>query len=347
VLRVISSIDAAVYSSKQRAFDFKKSMKVSLFIAAAGFETRSLSFLRRANPALFTIDRAIILRYLNQRADNAPNLKRLTEYLRQFARLVSFVDVDVNRPNWYLPSLQKKLEHSTRLVDRNLALVDISGMAHVLICSTLYALDRLGSTKTVIYTEALDYYPRRPEWPVIRKAIRKNDIPEVAKYLQTAGLREIQIPIVFGGNARPGYRTCLFVLVGYEPNRIQGLLDEYAPSAIVAFFGKSPHRRFLWRSRLSVELHQRVFDSWPTRKIYDLSTLDVETALEVLEAEYAALRSDYDVAVVSQCSKMQTVASYLLWRKHPEIQLVFTSAVRIDSKRYSRGEGRTYELTLP
>ena len=135
-------------------------------------------------------------------------------------------------------------------------------------------------------------------------------------------------------------------MAGYEPNRVQGLIDDYAPHAIVVFYGKSPHRKLYGRQDLSIALHKDLFDGWRYKEISNLSTLEVEEILNTLETEYQKLRSKYDVAIASQCSKMQTVTSYIFWKKHPEIQLVFTTAVRIEPKRYSRGEGRTFQFNL-
>jgi hypothetical protein len=138
----------------------------------------------------------------------------------------------------------------------------------------------------------------------------------------------------------------LIVFVGHEPNRVEGLVDSYAPSAVIVFYGLSPHRTFDWRTKLSRELHAELFAQWHTREV-DVSTLYLEEILEQLEREYFNIRDQYDVAIAGQCSKMQAIAAYLFWRKHPEVQLVFTSPVRFNPQHYSWGAGRTYGYRLP
>lgn len=327
-------------------FDFASKMSYSIFIAAGGFEERALTFIRRVNVDKFSIEQAVLLRYVTQREDNEPNFSRLVAQVEKFTDNIEIIDVDVRKPDKFLRKLVEKVHFaSTSLIGRS-AVIDISGMADVLICCCLRAADINLLQTSVVYTEASDYYPREPEWNDVIDVVKNRDFTGMAKYLQTAGLEDIQIPTDFKGNNRPGYKACLFVMVGYEPNRVQGLVDDYAPNAIVVFYGKSPHEKLHGRQYLSIELHKHIFDVWRYRQRKDISTLEVENIRGILENEYQTLRSEYDVGIASQCSKMQTVASYLFWKQHPEIQLIFTTPVKWESKRYSKGEGRTFQFDL-
>lgn len=77
-----------------------------------------------------------------------------------------------------------------------------------------------------------------------------------------------------------------------------------------------------------------------------MSTGDVASILDTLEQEYSVIGEHFDLAVAPHCSKMQGVASYLFWRRHPEVQLVFTSPVKFHRDRYSEGQGKTYSLVI-
>lgn len=327
-------------------FDFASKVSYGLFIAAGGFEKRALSFVQRSHIRKFGIERAILLRYITQQEDNEANFNRLRSRVEKFTNNIETIDVDVNSPDKFLKELVEKVCSASTYLNSHSAVIDISSMANVLICCCLRAVDINKLQTLVVYTEAEDYYPRKSEWDIVIDAVKNRKFKIIAKYLQTAGLKDIQILTDFKGNTRPGCKSCLFVMVGYEPNRVQGLVDDYAPNAIVAFYGKSPDEKLYGRQNLSIALHKHIFSNWRYREIYDLPTLEIEDILNILETGYQTLRSEYDVAVASQCSKMQTVASYLFWKRHIEIQLVFTTAVRIDSKRYSRGEGRTFQFNL-
>lgn len=327
-------------------FDFAGKVSYGLFIATGGFEKRALTFIRRVNVDKFSIEQAILLRYITQREDNEASFNRLRTRVEKLTNNIEVIDVDVDLPDKFLKELVEKVRSASTSLNNRSAVIDISGMAHVLICCCLRTVDISQLQTSVVYTEAEDYYPKESEWNTVIDAVKNRKFKIMAKYLQTAGLKDIQIPTDFKGNTRPGCKSCLFVMAGYEPNRVQGLIDDYAPNAIVVFYGKSPYERLYGRQDLSIALHKHVFDGWRYRKISDLSTLEVKEILRTLEKEYETLRQEYDVAIASQCSKMQTVASYLFWKRHPEIQLVFTTAVRIDIKRYSRGEERTFQFSL-
>lgn len=327
-------------------FGFTNEVSYGLFIAAGGFEKRALSFIRRVDIRRFNIEQAVLLRYVTQRKANDPNFSRLVTRIGKFTQNIEVIDVDINIPDKSLRELVGKIRSISTSIKNRSAVIDISGMAHVLICCCLRATDICLLQTSVVYTEANDYYPRKPKWDVVIDAVWKKNFKTMAEYLQTAGLKDIQIPTDFKGNSRPAYQPCLFIMAGYEPNRVHGLIDDYAPHAIVVFYGKSPHKRLYGRQKLSIALHKHLFDGWRYKEIYNLSTLEVEKIVNVLETEYQKLRSEYDVALASQCSKMQTVASYIFWKRHPEIQLVFTTAVRIEPKRYSRGEGCTFQFNL-
>jgi hypothetical protein len=326
-------------------FDFTSKVPYGLFIAAGGFDKRALTFIRRAYVRKFNIEQAILLRYVTQREDNEPNFNRLMTRVKKFTNNVEIIDVDVHKPDKILKELAEKVHFASKSLNSLSAVIDISGMAHVLICCCLRAADNNLLQTSVVYTEASDYYPREAKWDVVIDAVQKRNFKIMAKYLQTAGLGDIQIPTDFKGNTRPGYKACLFVMTGYEPNRVQGLVDDYAPNAIVAFYGKSPHEKLHGRQDLSIDLHKHIFDGWRYRERYDISTLEVKNILNILENEYQTLRSEYDVGVTSQCSKMQTVASYIFWKQHPEVQLIFTTPVKW-SKRHSMGEGHTFQFNL-
>ena len=93
--------------------------------------------------------------------------------------------------------------------------------------------------------------------------------------------------------------------------------------------------------RLSRALHEDLFPKWRLREA-EVSTFAVTDIVEQLEDAFRILYSDYDIAIAPQCSKMQGLAAYLFWRRHPEVQLLFTIPVRFNPDHYSQGARNTY-----
>jgi hypothetical protein len=145
----------------------------------------------------------------------------------------------------------------------------------------------------------------------------------------------------------------LMLPINLSPDEIrwfQGLQKKYRPLAM-DWWGKDKLCELLtghrdnWRTKLSKDLHRNLFRGWLLRET-ETSTLNVHGVLDTLEKEFQAVGFRYDVAITPHCSKMQAIALYLFWRRHPEVQIVFTTPVRFNAKHYSRGSGQTFEFSL-
>jgi len=88
-----------------------------------------------------------------------------------------------------------------------------------------------------------------------------------------------------------------------------------------------------------------MFSNWRRRKDY-CSTLEPEDALAKLEDIFTVVGTKFDLAIAPHCSKMQGIASYVFWRRHPEVQLIFTSPVSFKPSQYSRGAREIYLYRL-
>jgi hypothetical protein len=329
-------------NSSPAEFDFSTKITPSLLVCAGGFEDRAVSFPARFADAGYHSENSILLHYESQRTENEPNYRRIKSYVDGLT-LKKRHTVVVTSDNPIRSHLRIKhvIEDIALRTDDRTALVDISGMTNLLALAALHACLSSGLRTTVVYTEAERYFPSKEESEQLVRAWKEGRFDVASKYLQSSGLRAVHIPPDFAGNFRPGRNVCLMIFVGYEPNRIEGLVEEYAPGSIIAFYGRSPHKRLRWRIQLSQDLHEGLFKRWYVRSS-KTSTLLVDEIVAILTEEFKIIQEQYDVAIVPQCSKMQAVAAYLFWRRHPEVQLVFTSPVSFKPKRYSEGSGRTF-----
>jgi hypothetical protein len=330
-----------------KKYKYRRKRKVGLLVLAGGFEERATALESRTRPGGLSVDRSILVGYRSQEDENRPNLIRIRDWLEIVSSHPPFlVSVHAGTPISSLERLAKQIvDEASQLEDRT-AMVDISGMTHLLAIGAIDACVGCGLATTVVYSEARTYYPLKSMRNQLVRAWINQDYETAAKYLQSSALWDIHIPPRFAGSARSGYPTCLIVFAGYEPNRVQGLVERYAPGAVLILYGKSPHERLAWRTELSQSLHAGLLARWRVAED-DTSTIDVDQILETLEERFRDLASYYDISVFPQCSKMQGVAAYLFWKRHPEVQLVFSSPVRFNADRYSRGVGGTFEYQIP
>ena len=325
--------------------DFEATLSAGIFVGAGGFETRARAFARRI-PKGSHFSEAVVFHYQNQRRDNEPGFCGVSRSLKRLmGRAPTELEIDADKPIDSCRRISKTIRDLSAKGTEKSAVIDVSGMTHLWALGAVHACLTNGLRTTIIYTESKSYYPRKGERPKVVKSWRQRNYAAAAKYLQSAGLGSVQILPEFGGNFRPGKRTCLIIFVGFEPNRIEGLVDAYAPGALIVLYGVSPHDEFSWRTPLSKELHAELFQRWYVRES-EVSTLTLADISRSLETEFQTIRDHYDIAVAPQCSKMQALASYVFWRRHPEVQLVFTSPVKFNPARYSWGAGRTFSCEI-
>lgn len=322
--------------------DFTLPVEGGLLICAGGFEDRALAFARRLNERTTSFERVLVLRYESQREDNRANLDLLLSQLSRLTRSEPLlVSVNADSPIRSCSEIADRVKQVSEGLTDPRTYIDVSAMTHLWALSMLHECLSQRLDTQVVYTEARWYFPTKREAQRLLRAWRDQEYETASEYLQSKALKAVHIPPEFGGNLRPGKQACLMLFAGYEPNRVAGLVDAYAPGALVVLYGRSPRPELEWRSQLSRDLHKDLFSRWHLREI-ETSTLLVDETLQSLETEFDVVREQYDVAVAPQCSKMQALASYLFWRRHPEVQLLFTTPVRFNPARYSSGSGRTY-----
>jgi len=328
--------------TKIREYPFANKSSASLLICCGGFESRSRAFARKLRKNNCAFQEVLLLRYLPAQEENEKSydwLKaRLTSLSGKVPRTVNF---ETGKPQQGFLQIKNAVEKVSEDIGVKTAVVDITGMSHLVAICAVHSCLILGFRTKIAYTEAKEYFPLKRVSRKLIRAWREHDYPAANEFLQSAALKSVDILPEFQGNFRPGRPVCLMIFAGYEPNRMEGLVNIYAPGALIVLYGKSPYRRLLWRTRLSRELHQELFGGWLYRPV-DISTLDIDKILRTLEREVGIIKDRYDVAITPHCSKMQAIATYIFWRRHPEVQIVFTSPVRFHPKRYSRGSGKTF-----
>lgn len=332
--------------SRLTQYNFHNPIKGGVLVSAGGFEDRAVAFVRHLKSA-GDLQSSILLRYVSQLQDNKANFgflkRRLTRLLR---KVPETVDVHSAQPHHAYAAIKAAVAKVTPRLKRQCALVDISGMTQLLALCAIHSCFQAGLRVTLIYTEAQSYFPIKRESRALLQAWDRQEYEKAAKFLQSEALRSIHILPEFAGTFGRLGQSCLIIFVGYEPNRTEGLVEFYAPDRLIVCYGRSPHARLRWRTKLSRDLHKNLFAKEHLREI-EASTLHLYEIVRLLESEFGLLHERYDIAIAPQCAKLQAIASYLFWRSHPEIQLVFTSPVHFNPKHYSSRAGHTYWCQLP
>jgi hypothetical protein len=367
--------------SKPEVFSEKiaKISKDSLYICAAGFEERVKGIIQELtnfNQKFFKYSTIMKYKeYSNQKdhknilfefpkpsfyEKNNENLKFLARTLPTISlNLTNNILVDIDNMHLTKSSLEKTLS-KIKKGEIDSVFIDISGMANFLILLTLSQVRKIfpNIPVNIVYSEAQEYFPQKHEISEILRIANsrvEDDILKMGELLGASGARETFILPDYKGYFRDDYPICLIFFVGYEPSRAIGLLEGYRPNRVIACYGVSPHKKFLWRTEFSKHLHEslNVFKQYDKTTI-KISTFNISEILKKLEEIYASedadgkiLYDNYNIAITPQCSKLQTVAVYLFCQSHPDIQVVFCLPGLFNPDRYSKGIGYKWIYQLP
>lgn len=308
-----------------------------MLIVAAGFEpraTRVLEVLAVAWPK-----RVVLVEYVSPESANETNLTIMRAALMKHSSRenVRSQPFDPNRPDEFILGL-KRILSDWRPDAIGEVWIDVSALPMQGICAALAAAREALPELVVrtLYTEARMYFPTRAEARADGEAARSALSQEMSGYL---------IPKHFGGSLSESL-TCLVLFAGYEAHRSIGVVDELNPSKLVLVYGRPFRPELGWRENWSRRLHSTLGGTRPTATEI-VSTQDALESLELLERYYGFLFADHNFAISPVCSKMQTVASFLMWERYRDVQLVFPLPVTYLPKRSSQGVRDMFEFELP
>ncbi|WP_131541793.1 hypothetical protein [Nioella sediminis] len=224
--------------------------------------------------------------------------------------------------------------------------LDVSGFPAYAICIWLQELRdcRPYEDLHVTYTSALEYVPSFDEYQKMLKdddLDRENTPPSMAKEMS---VNMTFVP--FSGHLNHEGRSCLALFSGYELHRSAGVIENINPTQLLLIYGDPSSPNLSWRLEYSQKLHERYEK---TRKSASaiVPTHSIEESMALLEEYYHYLIDDFDFIVSPVCSKMHTVASFLFWEKHQEVQLTFPLPIGYKSDVKPIGCGDTLHVKLP
>src|ERR1017187_6863311 len=133
------------------------------FIAAYGFEKRCFGWCRSQSPKEKPLSAALVFKYVHPKGPN--KIEALQNLL---------AGLGVNKPkdipfDYDMPQdIEDRLERSLREIEADEIVLDISGMAKILILLTLCKLVGFPGTLRIIYSEAEDYCPSRKQYNAVK-----------------------------------------------------------------------------------------------------------------------------------------------------------------------------------
>lgn len=308
-------------------------------ILAAGFEERSIAFLKKIKNFLLTVSKIIIIDYKNEDL-NEPMKSKIFFESNNISK--SFISIEAEK-------IYELKEH----VNKNkLIIVDISGMTRVIMFNVLNLLDDIGLTYDIIYTEGETYFPVKSFY---EKLIADNVDKEKAfsRYLEEERTDfvysydcEIFQPKDFIGNLEPGKSLMLLSFFTFKRSRLQILLQELEVERKVFILSEPIRDELKWRKEFmeiaNLDLIQKNIPNVKTLNTLEpINVIDFFNEVTYKNKEY----SRYNLILAPLGSKMQTIGSYFYWRQHPEISVIFSQPKTYSKDKYSESYRDTFVIT--
>ena len=319
--------------------------KDDILITAAGFESRSaVVFDESINMELRNV---IVMKYENELKENLEKYESIINKASDKNHCqLEVVNFSISKVHFMDTSIKKAVQN---IGSRSASTyyLDVSGMPTYVICLFMKVLraSKPLNKLIILYTEAEEYYPTEEEYINSAKKYGSLALEKLERYMSSE-MSDNLILDCFSGYPISKDQTCLFLYCGYEVHRSKGVIDNINPNKLVAIYGKPGREDLNWRLRMSKEIHQGIVEE-KVRAEEVASTLSVKENLKLLHQYYDILYDSHNICVAPICSKMQTVATYLLWEEFRDVQLLFPVPVEFHPKRYSRGAGSIYSHLVP
>jgi hypothetical protein len=261
-------------------------------------------------------------------AENAAFIKE------RFQGRAKTIGLRTDRPLYVADTLKQEL---LPLLDacEGLCLIDVTTLTHeeVLIMVRLLA-DRAPSGRIVLaYTGAEEY--------------SVNTDPK-EKWL-SKGVRDARPVLGYPGTMLPSQKLHLIILVGFEHERAQDLIQRYEPALVSLGLGQKEESLSVAHHLKNAEFHERVRDfaqdvtaSTASVHTFEFSCIDPVAAARSIGSESQRF-SGYNVAVCPMNTKPSTIGCALAAIENQSIQLVYVQPVEYNTLGYST-PGKTCTL---
>jgi hypothetical protein len=334
---VIGSLPALIEVEKV----IQSGAQYDVFLGAMGFEERTSAGISALTAVGARAKRALILEFdLYQQATE----KQRDNYENLVSKLTGGVIYrPVNAPVTSVdPVLPERLRDALLAASGGMPakiVFDCTSCPSRILSKCLRVLFDLQCDLTILYSEAVTYYPTREEWESGKLKPKGFRIEG-----PFSGVRFVERPPSLQADDIGEAPLSLILFPTFNTERTSGVLAEADPAKRLWLIGE-PHN--LPEDTFRVDM-AKAFAS-PTMYPGDawtlLTTFDYRETISVLAGIYAQDRGKYRLAVMPHGSKMQTLGVNLFALSH-QISMIFAMPKDYNPQRYSEGCKQVWAIPL-
>ena len=227
---------------------------------------------------------------------------------------VELSDVDV-AGTW------RRVVERMRRIDRSVSvLLDVTTMPREVVWYCMWALDEPAREARCVYHSPDDY---GEDW-LSRNPMRP------------------RLVFKLSGLSAPERKTALLLTVGFDPQRVQRVIDWLEPTVLLVGIQEASDFE---RNDPAMEEYRATLEKRKGCLFFDLDVYSGDHGLQSIVRALEGVDESHDVVMTSLGPKISAVTLYWVKRAREEIGLIYTPAAEYNLE-YSRGIGKTFDLEL-
>lgn len=296
-----------------------------LYVGVAGFEDRSLGFLKIAAGRGKKFQSCVAIEYQPFDSEN-----RKTEFADLAAKV--FGDIQWRTYNRFCPEDFTQSLHDIVGFSRSVSkvVVDVSAMSKMLVVALLHGLRDLNLPLAIAYAPAEVYYPLKGDY---EKA--KEKLSDASPYFLTTDVYRVVTTTSLSSIAMQGAPLVMVAFPNFNHLEIAALLNEMNAQKLFLVESVPRPEKDAWRLD-AVRWINRGLKTYVTPTCYQTDALDTNANIEILERIYNDWHLTHKIALSPTGGKLQAVATFCLKNMHPDIHIVYP-VVRKFAKDYTEG----------
>jgi hypothetical protein len=158
------------------------------------------------------------------------------------------------------------------------------------------------------------------------------------------GVDNIRSVLGFSGDFSPIKKLLLIVLVGFEAERSQILIDNFEPNLL--FIGKAPKNESTNDSiaQINENNFQKLLKTNSNAKEFAFSCKELPLTQEAIRDIAQQYRNEYNIVISPMSNKLSTLAVASVAFEYPEVQICYASPNLYNIKNYSTPSEYIYKI---
>jgi hypothetical protein len=290
-----------------------------IFICSASFEERCLSVAYNVEGINFHQTLIIINKDFSEQIENNKNI--LFEVIKSEKKIV---EVSSSDPLFTADNLNKNINIGVDHEHKKTILLDITTFTHetLLILIKLIQIRYPKSVITGIYSNALEY------------SLGEDDINK--KWL-SKGISEVRSVLGYPGNIVPSRKTHLILIVGYENERAESIIEAIEPNSIALGYGRSGSATTDKNKEANehyMNLVKQMATSYSDIETFEIPCDDPFGARNILK-EIISKEKNKNILIAPMNNKLSTLGAAWVAFENENVQICYAQALTYNFPNYS------------